>query len=685
MKRSILIVLVLALVLAAGVYYSVKFAPRAIETVLPGKAAVYIKVSDIEKQADEFRSSKLWKNIKGIDIEMLMEKSGAKKEQIEGYKTAKSEITSFLGGLVIDKYFGKEIAVALYPAETGEASANPASNLASKVILVTRIKPETDFIDFISKILNKFEQKYEIAEENYKGNKITVVKLSDGVGLAYVRIKDLLVMGIGKEAVIPCCDVADKAVSSLSQDKDYVATMSRLPKGARNVIYGDMELLVSEFRKFIYAAVKPQEAAEAGPRQAFKNQIDKSLSMYAGFKTFAYAGYPGKILAEKTIMIIDRSKLHPFCADFYSIPSRKNKTLKFAPVNTIYYGWSSFAPKAYWEYFRSELEKDNDKAKQGRSFNDVLAEFEQKAGMSVDNDIIPALGDELGAFLIDINLDGLIPVPEFVFFTKVNKKKALDGLTGYFLKEGKVKLESEGYKGIDIKYMALPAGEDFQPAYCYIGDYLLVSLGRKPIKESIDTYKGASKPLFEDEDFKAVNHGLTEASNGMCFIKMAALLQKAEDICDWGLTWLTVMVEQQKKYRQILDTKLDSMTEEVAKDEAELGKLESDVKTLEKEMGDPDLQEADAAVKHDELEKLKEGLEAKQSEVDTKREYLKDLEAKDQCKSPLENVDVPLVKLYLEEAVYPILEGLQSLKAIGSRTTYGENAIQGEYFSRIVE
>ncbi len=565
MKRNVLIVVVLALVLAVGIYYGVKFAPRAIETVLPGKVAVYVKFSDIGKQAEELESSKLWKNIKGIDIEMLMEKSGAKKEEIEGYKIAKSEITSFLGGLVIDKYFGKEIAIALYPAQTGEASPDAALKPASNIVLVTRIKPETDFIDFISKILNKFNQKYEIAEENYKDRKMTIVKFNDDVNLVYVRIKDLLVIGLGREAVVSCCDVADKSASSLSQDKDYIATMSKFPKGARNIAYGDMELLVSEFRQFMYTFIKSHEGTEADPQQAVRDKIDKTLNLYTGFKTFGYARYPGKIAKEKVVMTIDKSKPIPLYASFYSISPRKNKTLKFAPLNTIYYGWDCFDPKSYWEYLRSELTEQIAKTKQGPSFNDAVAEFEQQSGISIDKDIIPALGDELGIFFIDINLDGLIPMPEFVFFAKVDKKQALDRLADYFLKEGKVNFQSEAYKGIDIKYIDLPSDENFQPAYCCISDYLLVSFGRNPIKESIDAYKGASKPLFENEDFKAVNHGLTEANNSVAFIKADALLQKTEDICDWGLTWLSVIVEQQKKYQQIVDTKLDSLTEEVAK------------------------------------------------------------------------------------------------------------------------
>ncbi len=82
---------------------------------------------------------------------------------------------------------------------------------------------------------------------------------------------------------------------------------------------------------------------------------------------------------------------------------------------------------------------------------------------------------------------------------------------------------------------------------------------------------------------------------------------------------------------------------------------------------------------------LRENIKVKQSAIDTKREYLMDLEVQSQRKSPIGNIDVSLVKLYLEKAVYPILDGLQSLRAVGSKTTYGENAIQTESFSRVVE
>ena len=194
MKKPVIIVSVLALVLAAGIIYKLTITKLPVDKVLPGGAIAYIQISDVEKQINEFKNTRLWKNIRKIDIEMLMGKGGATKDQIERYKTSKSEMTSFLGSLVIDKYFGKEIAIAMYPTEIKEISPDTGLDFSSNLILVTRIKPETDFIEFLSKILNKFGQKYEITEENHNGRKITIVKLNGKVSLAYVRIKDLLVI-----------------------------------------------------------------------------------------------------------------------------------------------------------------------------------------------------------------------------------------------------------------------------------------------------------------------------------------------------------------------------------------------------------------------------------------------------------------------------------------------------------
>ena len=674
MKKSALIITITSaavVAVAAGVYFTFAAKPPAIETILPADAVFFAKFSEVDKQVKEFKASKLCKNIEKIDIDMLLEKSGAKKEDVEKFKAARTELTGFIGGLVLEKYFGKEIAVAVYPLKAGELTPEAFLDMASNFTLVTRVKPETKFIDFLAKIFNKAGRKYEVIEEKYRGRKITVVKLDDKVSLAYVQIKDMLVIGFGRKAAASSCDVADKKILSLAQDKDYTVAMSKFPKGADTVAFGDIGLMMSGFKRLAESIPAPKETSPLDPQQAVLAQVNKSVDMYAGFKTFSYAKYPGKIAKERMFVGIDRSKLMPFFKSFYSVKARKNTALKLAPASAIYYDWGTFEWRSYWKYITEEVSKEAAKANQGPTFNDMIAGIEKQVGISIEKDLIPALGDETGVCLTDINLDGMIPMPQFVVFLKVDKKEAIDRMLAQFTQGGS--MQSESYKGTDIKYMNLPFGMAFQPAFCYVGDYLLFSLGREPIKGSIDSYSGAAKSLFENEEFKAVNYGLMEPANRVCFVRVDTLLQKAKGICEWGVRWMTFMSEQQKKYKDMMA--------------AQTGKLEEDIKALEKEAADLKAKRADPAVTPEAAAELDSQIDEKGAMVESDKAQLDQFQERvqQQGKDPMSNFDGALVKLWLENAVYPVIDGLQSLKAVGSKTVFSGDSIQMETFSKIVE
>ena len=672
MKKPVIIVSVLALVLAAGIIYKLTITKLPVDKVLPGGAIAYIQISDVEKQINEFKNTRLWKNIRKIDIEMLMEKSGAGKNAIEGYQDAKKWLSSASGGSVISEFFGKEIALVVYPGNIKEISTGAIQEAASNIILVTRIGPEADFIEFVSKLINGAGKKADISEETYKGKKITIIKINGNADVAYTKIKDLLVIGMGKKAASSCIDVINKDKPSLSQDKDYIATMSKLPKNARVVVYSNIELLVSLLR----------QPAAANQR------IGKTLGLYSGFKTMGYASFAGNIEKSKTVFLYDKAKMIPLYAKMYSLTPRKNETIKFAPENVISYQWGTFDMKSYWEYFRSEMERQSGQAGQAGkvpSLKDIISGLEGKLGMSIDNELVPALGDEAAFILMDINVEGLFPMPEFVACFKVKNKATIEKALDSLLKGGNIPLQAEGYKGVDLKYIALPFGANLQPSYCYIGDYLLVSLGRKSVKESIDTSKGDSKSLLENEDFKAVNHGLTGECNSVYFLKADVLMQRAKNICEWLYGWMELAEKQAEKYKETAKGKSDAFAAGIARDEADLEKSKTSLRSFEEEIGVLKAQGADTAAKQAELDNLKEDIEWKQKMFDENKKSLEQLRASANREPPEKKIALPLIKLYLDELVYPVLDGLQTVKAVSSKSVFGKDMLSIESYYKVVE
>ena len=286
---------------------------------------------------------------------------------------------------------------------------------------------------------------------------------------------------------------------------------------------------------------------------------------------------------------------------------------------------------------------------------------------------------------MDINVEGLFPMPEFVACFKVKNKATIEKALDSLLKGGNIPLQSEGYKGVDLKYIALPFGANLQPSYCYIGDYLLVSLGRKSVKESIDTSKGGLKSLLENEDFKAVNQGLTGECNSVYFLKVDVLMQRAKSICEWLYGWMELAEKQAEKYKETAKGKSDAFAAGIARDEADLEKSKTSLRSFEEEIEVLKAQGANTAAKQAELDNLKEDITWKQKMLDENKKSLEQMRASANREPPEKKIALPLIKLYLDELVYPVLDGLQTVKAVGSKSVFGKDMLSIESYYKEVE
>jgi hypothetical protein len=198
-----------------------------------------------------------------------------------------------------------------------------------------------------------------------------------------------------------------------------------------------------------------------------------------------------------------------------------------------------------------------------------------------------------------------------------------------------------------------------------------------PVKNSIDSYFGAAKSLLDNEDFRAVNNGPAGTINQMNYANADVLLREAKEFCDWGLRWLTYISEEskayyekQKKYEEMVSAQMDS--------------LRADILALEKELSDMKAQRADPAVLAEVKSELDLKIWDKNSMLKIDKEQLAHLEEQEKHRvaATRQDIDVPLVKLWVEKAAYPIMEGLLSNNVSSSKTVFTENALRTEILSK---
>lgn len=686
MKRIVSVVLAVVLVLALGIgiYYYKIIARLPIEKIIPEGAVAYVRISDIEKGLQEFKSTRLWRNIRDIEIELLLEKSGLSQEEIVKYDMLKSELFRSAAELLLDKFFGQEIALALYPDKTGTFDLEKMPALASNIILVTRLKPEAEFIEFISKLCSKFGQKMQIKHEEYKGRQVTIVELADEVNIAYVKIRDLLVVGLGKKGAFACLDVVAKDKAAFSQDEAYILTGAQLPRQAQTIAFGNLKLLLSNIKQ---ALDKIPESKEITLEQ--KAKILESFDKTAGLKTVGFSSISGKISRDKIVMTFDKTGMDLVLARSYSFKPQKNSTIDFVPKDIIGYQWNNcFDAKLNWDSFKQELSKTPERFPQGASPEEIIAGIEQALGMNIEYDIIPALGNEMGGFLSDINLNGPVPVPELLLFVKIKDKTAIEKVIGTLSEKNNLLMRSEEYKNVSIKYISLPFGKTLQPGYCFLNEYLLISTGTKLLKGSIDTLSGESMSLLANKDFRAVDFGLTDENNAVFFLKTDRLLLKIREICEWGFAWASLMSANLEAYQGRAKQYLDDLRANIQIKEQDLKWVKTNSQSLKEGIGNLQSQGLDVSSRQRELDTLQAKIEKTEEEITQAKKELEEKEQEFQNmiqNSPVARIDLTLVRLYLDEAVYPILDGFETIKAMGSRSVFSEDMLTVHSFSKSEE
>ena len=682
MKKVVFIILavVLVLFLGIGIYY-LRISGLPIEKVLPESAVFYINISDIEKSREEFESTRLWKNIKNIDVEMLLEKSGLTPGQITRYKKGVSEFSSFKAELLLNEFFGRELALAVYPVEQILVGPEMIQEAVSKIVLVSRIKPKAKFVEFCYKLASKFGQKIQVEYEKYKGYEIATVKLKDNLKLAYTTVNDLLIISLSEKQISICLDVVAKDKPSLYQDKEYIFTKSKLPSSARIVVYNNLEILFSNFRRFLEASFVNQDNI-AGQ----KDEILKSLDKMTGFKTTGFASIPGKISKTKAVSILDVAEMDPIVAKFYSFEPRENTTITFVPKDVMLYQWSNyFDLKQAWDNFQQQLSKTA-----GQDFNrfsprEIATGIEKRLGMNIERDVIPTLGNEMGGFLSDVNLNSFVPIPEILFFIEIKDKikagQIMNGLTA----NNNFPIQTENYKNVSLKYVLLPFGVSLQPAYCFLDDYLLISSSRKLLKESIDAFDDKTVSLLANEDFQDIDFGLTDTNNSVLFIKTDLLLTKVRGICEWVFNWLSLSSARMEVFQKEAEQRLNTLKKDAQTKEQELKQLKAKIQSLEEEISQLQVQSLDTYPKEQELALLEAETETKKEIMVFSEEKLKIEEQKLKDiiqRSRLSKIDFPLVKVYLNEVIYPVLDGLEENKALGMRSIFNQDVIEVELFSK---
>ncbi|GEM_PF-5481099 len=715
-KRIIIIVLIALVVLGAGVgFFLWQNRARAIEDVLPQGALFYVKFSDVDQNFTAIKSTAFWQNLQTVRWDQLLEKSAFSQHQKDLLKSIGEKFADPSTAAIFKEFFGQEFALAFYPPATDPGEIAILSDkdmygfvrkMFSNVLLVTRTEGKGVFVDFLARFL-QYNTKLQPEKAGVDGYTLYYVTLpGTEIRIGFVNIRDLLVIGIDEHVLEQSVRASLREVPALSADAHLRRSRERAIVPSQIDGYWNMADISQYTNQYLGALVKrmeeeirnasaPQEdelSSEGGSTrknvEGIKSWLAERSRLAAGLDVLGLSGRWDDMLSLKFDLYFDKDKVDPQKSAMYSCPAARNATLAFIPSEVILYQRTNCLDLgAYWD----DIEHEVAVAHQGKEdAGTPINALEAVLDVNIKEDVLPAFGDEMGGYLKDIRVESLFPVPEFLFFIKIGDETKTRQLLAKFEDRFLEHVHTEDYNGIAIKYIVSPlagkpsseGGAGIELAYCVLDKYVLFSLSRPVIKESIDSFQNRLSTLAASDAFKEVHLDDHPESRALQFIRVDETTRKLQDVLTWAKTHLAAQDAQKEAFQQGSAQRLADVVKDLELQKQELAVTRKRIAALDDEIWNLESQQVDAAMQHAELEQSREKItaleagiadaQAQQKELEKTRRDHERYRAERKSREGLEaNVLVPLLKSFT------------FLKTGGVRTTLENGAFESNVFLKI--
>lgn len=691
MKKLLIVIVCLGVIAALAFYFFLgKKKELAIEDILPQEAQLFMRFDHVGENIKEFSQGAFWQSISHIDYDTLVKQEILNPEQVVAIKSALSQLTNPQVHMILDKLFGNEFAFVVYPLNINLSQVSDLSALStptflddalSNFMIVTRIDADMQLVEFFSGLFGELGQNARQETLNYKDQTVhSIVFDQIGLRISYTRIKDLLVITLGDRAAQKIIDVYLKERPALAQQPNYMDAKKQAVEGQEVTIYWDMGKFVDYIREqatAVAAFVEKTQKEGIHSAAAIEAQINETLRSVIGFETFYISGRLDKITEFKFTMSLDEKKLSPEMAQYYACDPVQNDSLKFVTKDALGYQWNGCVNFVYyWEQILAEIEKSRTNDGAGAAAAENIAAFEQMIGLNIRRELLPAFGDEFGGILQDIAVDGMFPIPQFLLFVEVKDQQKINALLEKLATNPVLMRQQEQYEGATITYFSAPiGGDELQPSYGYIGDYLIIAINRQIIKSALDAQKDGAKSLSASEAFKQIDKGLSDKNMNVFFARLGILANKLEDLIEWANGWAESQQQQRQALKAGSEQRLQIVDNDLKQLQAGIDDLNKQIAEVTAHIEDFKSKSMDTSASTEELNGLNKMVEAKKADMasmNSQRDELLELIGNYQDTG----LSAQKRELFLQQLVYPLINGLSSIEAFGGRTTIKDGVFE---------
>jgi hypothetical protein len=219
MKKILFFIIIGVLLIAGSIFLLNKkvgislpgSAQFGIENVMPEKPILYVELRSTGKNLNKIIQTPFWKRVSEIDFDIIIADAKLNEQEQLVFQMLKKFFENPQENEIFNKFFSRDVAIAVYEPNINVntlAEAGPGGlqilmdELLSKFYLISRLDAQAQLTEIISSSFASFGENVKIEDETYKDQEIKIVSIQ-GIPyqLVYTRVKDLLIMGVGKFAV----------------------------------------------------------------------------------------------------------------------------------------------------------------------------------------------------------------------------------------------------------------------------------------------------------------------------------------------------------------------------------------------------------------------------------------------------------------------------------------------------
>lgn len=507
MKKVLMVLFVVAIVAAAGVYFIMQkrgdIEPAA---VLPSDVDVYVDMRNLDDEFTYAAQTKMGKVFTGIDYKKLLEISGMPKKDVAEALKQLDDAKKVLP--ILEQIFGECFTIS-YSSKSllGVDLNNKATGIQgvlSGLTLVARPKVNTSVLSTID---STFNNRYTVKKELYNKCEIKTVDLSSKevpLSAYYTYTHGLLIASFSLETVKKCIDNAENPnAKTLIKSDMYKKMISKFKPGYYAFGYVDVNSIYSDIKKLADEQLK-------GKKQEVKDEINKQLetadSIYGNSSSVSFAEYrKGDEITSTVYSDLNMDKIDEFVKSQISSTLNISDTAKYTTADASIHSVSKFNFSEYYQFAMklSQIDKQQiDMAK---------AQFKAILGVELET-FLKAMGSTIGFDLGKIDGGGAYPVPNISIFVKLEDAKVVRAALDKILMSPMIpiKLKNEEYKGANLKTALLPPTIGVTPTIAYHGNMLFISSSSNYVKKMLDA-NGSGKSLANSAEFKRITSGEQDA------------------------------------------------------------------------------------------------------------------------------------------------------------------------------